>query len=201
MIILIDTNILINLEDNIIVNKQFSDFYRLAISNNCRVLFHPKAVPIDISKDKNMERNKIIKSKLDKYEQLEDFSEPNIEFKNHIGEKKINDEIDNRQLYQLYKGYVDYFVTQDIGIQMKSKKIGFQSKVLNIEQILTLLEDLFTIKIPSHPILREHSIREIENKFNSDFFDSLKADYGNKEFILWLKKCASENRKCYSLNC
>lgn len=197
--ILIDTNILINLEDNKVINKQFSDFYRLAITNNCQVLYHPKAIPVDISRDNNSDRKEIIKSKLEKYEKLKDYTEPTAEFKAHIGGKKINDEIDNKQLYQLYKSYVDVFVTQDNGIHKNAKKIGIQENVLNIEQILFLLEEQFTIKIPSHPILKEHSIREIEDKFNSSFFDSLKDDYGGQIFNKWLEKCAEKNRKCYSL--
>ncbi|WET02734.1 EVE domain-containing protein [Flavobacterium sp. YJ01] len=199
MRILIDTNILINLEDNKVINKQFSEFYRLAITNNCKVLYHPNAIPIDIDRDKNTNRKEIIKSKLDKYEKLEDFSEPTLEFNNHIGAKKINDEIDNKQLFQLYKGYVDVFVTQDSGIHKNAKKIGLQTKVLNVDEILCLLEEQFTIKIPTHPILREHSIREIENKFNSSFFDSLREDYGGDVFDKWLAKCLTKNRKCYTL--
>ncbi|MEG2102016.1 MAG: EVE domain-containing protein [Flavobacterium sp.] len=199
MRILIDTNILINLEDNKVINKQFSEFYRLAITNNCKVFYHPNAIPIDISRDKNTDRKEIIKSKLDKYEKLKDFSEPTVEFANHIGGKKINDEIDNKQLYQLSKGYVDVFVTQDNGIHKNAKKIGLQTKVLDVNQILYLLEEQFTIKIPTHPILKEHSIREIENKFNSGFFDSLREDYGGDIFDKWLAKCLTKNRKCYTL--
>lgn len=199
MRILIDTNILINLEDNKIINKHFSEFYRLAITNNCNVLYHPNAIPIDISRDKDSDRKEIIKSKLKKYEKLKDYSEPTLEFSNHIGGKKINDEIDNRQLFQLFKGYVDVFVTQDNGIHKNAKKIGIQAKVLNVEQILYLLEEQFTIKIPTHPILKEHSIREIEHQFNSPFFDSLREDYGGEIFNNWLTKCLTKNRKCYTL--
>lgn len=70
---------------------------------------------------------------------------------------------------------------------------------MKVKDIRVLLEDMFTIVIPSHPILREHSVRKIEDKFNSSFFDSLRADYGEKEFNNWLKKCAQKDRKCYSL--
>ncbi|KAF2330707.1 PIN domain-containing protein [Flavobacterium daemonense] len=199
MRILIDTNILINLEDNKVIIKQFSEFYRLAITNNCQVLYHPKAIPIDINRDKDLERKAIINSKLDKYEKLKDFAQPTQEFVNLIGQKKINDEIDNRQLYQLYKDYVDVFVTQDKGIHNNAKKVNLQTKVLDINEILYFLEEQFTIKIPTHPILKEHSVREIENKFGSVFFDSLREDYGGEVFDNWLLKCANKNRKCYSL--
>ena len=64
---------------------------------------------------------------------------------------------------------------------------------------LTLLENQFTFRIPTHPILKEHSIRDIEDKFESSFFDSLRDDYGQTDFNNWLKKCSINNRKCYTL--
>jgi predicted GNAT family N-acyltransferase/predicted RNA-binding protein with PUA-like domain len=197
--ILIDTNILIHLEDNKVINEKFAQFYRLAISNQCKILYHPKAIPFDLNKDKDIQRKNITTSKLKKYEKLENYAILSNDFNNKIGFRKDNDKIDNKQLYQLYKGYVDYFITQDKGIHEKAKSINLSKKVLNVVQILELLEDKYTIKIPSHPILKEHSIREIENKFKDSFFDSLRNDYGTEYFNKWLKKCAQENRKCYTL--
>ncbi|XCF05571.1 hypothetical protein ABI125_12660 [Tamlana crocina] len=199
MRILIDTNILIELEDNRVVSEDFAKFYRIAITNNCEVLYHPKAIPIDVSRDKNNQRKEIIISKLKKYQPLKDYLSPDKEFNSSLKSKKINDEIDNKQLFQLKKGFVDFFVTQDFGIHKNAKKIKCNNQVLTIKQALKLLEEQFTFIIPSHPILREHSIREIEDKFTSSFFDSLSADYGAIEFNKWLQKCAIENRKCYSL--
>lgn len=199
MRILIDTNILINLEDNKVVKDSFSQFYRSAIINNCKVLYHPKAISADLERDSNSERKSIIISKLKKYEPLEDFSFPTENFESLFKIKKNNDRIDILQLFQLYKGYVDYFITEDNGIHNNAKRIGLQPKVLNVFEIQKLLEELYTIKIPSHPILKEHSLREIENKFESTFFDSLREDYGEEVFNNWLEKCIKQNRKCYSL--
>lgn len=199
MRILIDTNILIHLEDNKVINESFAQFYRLAISNNCKVKYHPLAIPKDLDRDKDARRREITMSKLQKYEKLTDYSKPDERFNDLVGCKKENDAIDNLQLYQVSKNYVDYFVTEDKGIHSKAQKIGIESKVLNITTILKVLEERFTIKIPSHPILKEHSIREIEHKFSDAFFDSLREDYGGESFNAWLKKCAEKNRKCYTL--
>src|SRR5690554_637693 len=199
MRVLIDTNILIHLEDNKVINESFATFYRLAISNNSKVLYHPLAIPKDLNRDKNEDRKRITKSKLQKYEKLTDYSNPDENFYDSVGCKNENDRIDNLQLYQVNKGYVDYFVTDDKGIHSKAQKIGIENKVLNIATILSLLEEKYTIKIPSHPILKEHSIREIEHKFSNPFFDSLREDYGSDSFNAWLKKCAEKNRKCYTL--
>lgn len=199
MKILIDTNILIQLEDNRIIEKDFSKFYKLAISNGCKVLYHPDAIPQDIKRDKDTERKNVILSKLEKYERLENFAIPSPEFVKKIKDEKINDKIDNRQLYQLYKEYVDLFVTQDNGIHSKASKFNLETKVLNVTDALDLLEKQFIIEIPQHPILREQSIRDIESYVNSDFFESLRNDYGIESFNNWIKKCIKEDRKCYSL--
>lgn len=199
MTILIDTNILIQLEDNRVIDKKFACFYQLAVSNNCRVIYHPEAIPNDISRDTNQERKDIIKSKLQKYEILANFAKMPDEFNNQLGANRINDKIDNIQLFQLYKRYVDYFVTEDKGIHTKAKRINLEDKVLDISKMLSLLEEQFTIKVPQHPILKEHSIREIEDKFSSSFFDSLREDYGAEDFNNWLQKCVQKDRKCYSL--
>ena len=197
--ILIDTNILIQLEDNKVINENFAGFYKLAISNHCKILYQPETIPNDISRDANQERKEIIKSKLRKYEKLENYAKLTDEFNNQLGANRINDRIDNIQLFQLYKGYVDYFITEDKGIHTKAKRINLENKVLNISNILSLLEEQFVIKVPQHPILKEHSIREIEDKFSSSFFDSLREDYGVDSFNAWLQKCVRNDRKCYSL--
>jgi predicted nucleic acid-binding protein/predicted RNA-binding protein with PUA-like domain len=197
MKLLIDTNILIHLEDNRVISERYAGFYNLALSNNCKILYHPEAIPNDISRDSNQERKEIIQSKLHKYEVLENCAKVTDDFNSQLGANRINDKIDNIQLFQLYKSYVDYFVTEDKGIHTKAKRIGLENKVLNISDILSLLEEQFIIKIPQHPILEEHSIRKIEDKFSSSFFDSLRDDYSG--FDNWLQKCVSNDRKCYSL--
>ncbi|AZJ36441.1 hypothetical protein D6T69_13285 [Tenacibaculum singaporense] len=199
MRILIDTNILIGLEDNKVISEAFAKFYRIAITNECSVLYHPQAIPVDVSRDKNTNRKKIIISKLNKYESLENYAKLPDDFNKQLNSTKINDEIDNKQLFQLYKGFVDYFITHDNGIHKNSKKINLKNRVLTIEEMLKILEEKFTFRIPTHPILQEQSIRDIEYLFSSSFFDSLRNDYGTDSFNDWLEKCVTQNRKCYSL--
>lgn len=199
MKILIDTNILIQLEDNKVIEKEFSKFYSLAISNSCKILYHPDAIPKDIGRDKDVVRKSVILSKLGKYEKLNNFTKPTKEFLEKVKNDKINDKIDNRQIFQLYKEYVDLFVTQDKGIHSKAKIFNLNEKVLNITDALSLLESKYIIEIPQHPILTENSIRYLEPYFDTEFFDSLRMDYGSENFEKWLNKCVKEDRKCYSL--
>ncbi|MBA3986454.1 MAG: hypothetical protein H0X63_07780, partial [Flavobacteriales bacterium] len=119
------------------------------------------------------------------------------EFKNIVGQKKVNDEVDNIQLFQVQKGYVDYFITEDKGIKEKAKKINLTGKVLSIEDGLTLLKKLHYLVIPQHPLLEECSVREVESEIDQPFFDSLREGY--MAFNDWFLKCSRENRKCYLL--
>lgn len=198
MRILVDTNILIHLEDNKVLDKEFSAFYNLAISNKCDILYHNACLQ-DIAKDKDQGRQEIIASKLAKYTILQNPAPLDSAFSKSVGEKKDNDRIDNTQLYQLFKGYVELFVTNDKGIKKKAEKLGLSDKVLNSAEAYKLLDEKFTLKIPSHPVIDHVSVRELEKDFESEFFISLKNDYNPEKFMGWIDKCAKEDRKCYRL--
>lgn len=193
----IDTNILIHLEDNKVISDPFAKFYQLAVLNKCDVYYHPACLR-DIKKDKDEERQRITLSKLNKYVLMPDPAAPTIDFVGLVGEKKDNDEIDNAQLFQVYKGYVDYFITEDNGIHSKAAKLNLSEKVLTVANGLKLLQERYTLVIPQHPLLQECSTREIEKELNDEFFNSLREGYLG--FNSWfIEKCAKQNRHCYVL--
>lgn len=130
MRILVDTNILIHLEDNKILESEFSLLYSTAINNNCTIFYH-RACLDDLSKDKNEERRRIVISKLNKYTPLDNPAQLSDEISIEFGEKNDNDRIDNEQLLQLKKGYVELFITNDKGILKKAKKLNLQENVLD----------------------------------------------------------------------
>ncbi len=197
MRILIDTNILIHLEDNKVISDTFAKFYQLAISNKCDVYYHPACLR-DIKRDKDEERQKITISKLNKYVQMPDPATPGTEFAALVGQNKENDVIDNAQLFQVCKEYVDFFVTEDGGIHTKAKRINLSAKVLSVTDGLKLLQEKYTLIIPQHPLLQECSTREIEKELSDEFFNSLREGYTG--FNTWfVEKCARQNRRCYVL--
>lgn len=198
MRILIDTNILIHLEDNKVVNDDFYLFYQIAVSNNCSILYHPHCIK-DLSNDKNVERKQIIQSKLKKYSAMENVAILDDDFSKKIGEKKENDKIDNAQLIQLLKGYVELFVTNDLGIHKKAKLLGLENQVMTSKKGFEYLDKRYTLHIPKHPILEHTSVRNLEEDFESSFFESLRTDYGGQKFMDWIYKCAKYDRKCYRL--
>lgn len=71
--------------------------------------------------------------------------------------------------------------------------------MLNVQVALEYLKSIFTIVLPTHPVLKGHSIRELEPEFNQSFFDSLREDYNQALFDNWLLKCVIDDRQCYSV--
>ncbi|MCU0288891.1 MAG: hypothetical protein MUF15_21165 [Acidobacteria bacterium] len=179
-----------------LINEKFAAFLRYANSDECILYYHPACIE-DIAKDKDTERRAIVLSKIKKYKVLPNPAEVTKEFTEKVGKTNGNDEIDNRHLFQLYRGFVELFVTEDKEILRKAKKIACQDKVLLIADALDILKKKFDYKLPHHPILKGSSVRDIENHLSEPFFDSLKDDY--KDFDLWFDKCVRENRSCYSL--
>jgi len=196
MRILFDTNIIIALEDNKIIEANFSDFFRYAISNQCDVYYHPDCLK-DISRDKDSQRREIILSKFKKYELLQNPAGLTEEFIKIVGQKNENDRIDNKQLFQLYSGYVELFVTEDKEIKKKAQKIDCRDNVLSIKDALNKLKQKFDYTVPRHPVIYHCSVRKIKERINESFFDSLKADY--QGFIEWFEKCIKQDRECYNI--
>lgn len=196
MRILIDTNILIHLEDNKQVSNEYYKFYNSAIENHCRILHH-KGTLSDLSNDSDQERKNIILSKLQKYQVLENPAYPSQEFLDSIHAKKGNDLIDAQLLYQVYIGYVELFITEDRELLKKAFQMQMKDRVMNIKDGLDFLLEHFRFEIPAHPILSHGSVREIIDRKNDSFFDSLREGY--PDFDGWLEKCAKQDRSSYYL--
>ncbi|AKL98475.1 hypothetical protein [Endomicrobium proavitum] len=195
MRILIDTNILINLEDDKIIGHSFSNFYKLAQENKCDVIYNQAAVSRDIENDKDEIRKEKILSKIKKYPTQQNPAIPPETFITVIGQNNPHDEIDNIQIYQVYCKYVDIFVTEDRGIHKKAKKLNISAKVLNIEEATAYIKQLFIQIVPAHPVINSGSVRELTSYLQFDFFNKLREDYNN--FNQWFNKCCEEDRHCY----
>ena len=193
MNIIIDTNIIINLEDNKILEESFTRFIQLASINNCNIYYHKGTVE-DIERDKDNNRKAVTLSKLKKYTPFPNPGNPTPDFISRAGQKSINDEIDNKLLFQAYLNYTDILVTEDKGIQEKGLKFSLKN-IASINQAIEILSDKFIFRIPKHPNLEHISLRELVNELNDEFFDSLREDYSI--FNSWFKNSAQKNRQSY----
>jgi len=192
---LIDTNVIIALEDDHILKKEFADFHREAVKIG-NLLIHPIS-KVDISRDKNLERRKRTLSKLGKYEELEKPPEPDSIFLSKL--KALDnprERVDATILYSVVKNAVDFFVTEDQGIHRKAFILGIQERVLTIKQGVVFFRRLLHRDVPTHILVKNIPVYNLQ--LNDRFFDSLRADYGEKEFNLWFENICREGRPCWA---
>ncbi|WP_443738714.1 GNAT family N-acetyltransferase [Treponema sp.] len=195
MNILIDTNILIPLEDTSnVLNSNLATFCRLCSELNHKIYLHPSQKD-DLERDKNNERKEILISREERYQILINPPKPSNEeiLSFDWKQKKDNDRVDNELLYALYRNVIHILVTNDEEIHKKAKKVDIEDKVYRLSQIISFF---YSQSNPSE--VREVGIQN-DYVYQMDrrnlFFDSLRDSY--PKFDDWFDKICKEHRKCW----
>ncbi len=193
MRVLIDTNIFIYREDNNVLPDNLQELLRLLSELKAEILIHPLSVS-EIYRDKDEKRKGVILSKIKTYRYLESPIDPDPDFVSIVGvPQSHNERVDNALLFSLYKNAIDFLVTEDRGIYTKSKKIGVDDRVFNIEDGLVFLKRYLNTDVTPPPAIQKVPVHNLDIK--DPFFDSLKKEYG--EFEQWFNKISREGRKCW----
>lgn len=198
MNILLDTNIIIPLEDTSkILDSSFAELRKLSAEQHHCLYIHPMQLD-DINRDKNQDRRKIVLSRLKQYSQIENPPILSDQECNELGlsQSNDNDKVDNNVLFALYRGAVHLLVTNDEGIHRKASKIGLLDKVYRLEQFLLLLQRYTAASFSfGYTGVKERFLYEIDK--NLPFFESLRQSYDG--FDKWFQKCATDKRKCWCI--
>lgn len=191
---LIDTNVVIGLEDNHQVNRAFSAFARKCSTFGIRLFTHD-AVNDDICRDKDDRRKSITLSKLAKFENISSLPNENKSLLERIYGPlpKINDHCDARLLNALYEGVVDFLISEDLGLHKRADIVNLGDKVFSVQEALTWITSTFEPKVVSLPNISEKKAHEIPK--DSPIFVSLRDDYAG--FDQWFQKCISQHRTCW----
>lgn len=196
---LIDTNIIIGLEDNHTVNPAYALFSSLAAKHKVDVFVH-SAARDDIAQDKNTKRRAISNSKLAKFQTLEKVK--GLTKQNLVDEfgrlRKHNDVVDATLLHAVSIGAVDFLVTQDQGLHDRARRhsADLSRRVLFIADAAQLLTSTFEPK--QVPIRHVEEVSAHTINVSDEFFDSLRDGYGDVVFNRWWKeKCVSGRRPCW----
>ena len=197
---LIDTNIVVPLEPGLTTDFEINtdhalEFHRLAQKSGNTLYVHP-AIEYDLSRDKITERAILRKKLLNRYEKIT--SPPALSFleKKHVGnpKKDSNDFVDNCLLASVKGDAVDFLITEDKGLHRKARRSGLDSRVLFLQEAITLLLDLFDKSPPPPPSVRKVYVYELNE--NDSIFNSLRRDY-HPEFDDWFKSCKRTHREAY----
>lgn len=194
---LIDTNILIGLEDNHTVEVAYARLLALAATHKVDVYVH-EAAKDDIARDTDAKRRQISLSKIEKYRLLKKqrgLRQPDLEAA--FGPlKKPNDVVDATLLHSLELGAADFLVTQDKGIHQRALKRSpdLARRILFVSDATELLVQTYEPKqVPIRHVGKAEA-HEIDSR--DAFFDSLREGY--PEFDdWWREKCVKQHRSCW----
>lgn len=194
---LIDTNILIGLEDNLAVQPVYSKLLNLAAKHGVTVFVYEVARD-DIARDKNEERQKISLSKIEKYRLLkkrQGLTKEKLE--STFGAlSKPNDVVDAALLHALLIDAADFLVTQDKRLHERAQKhsADLERRVLFVSDAVDLLTQTYEPK--EVPIRHVADVEAHTINHEDTFFDSLRDGY--PEFDEWWKeKCVKQHRSCW----
>src|SRR5664280_2161701 len=129
--LLIDTNVLIGLEDAQPVQASLAELVRLS-SEYAVGLFVDGANYDDVARDRDDVRRSVTLSKLAKFQKLRGVPTPNdATLVARFGSiKNANDQSDVRLLVSLDAKAIDFLVTQDNGLHRRAERAGVGANVL-----------------------------------------------------------------------
>lgn len=196
--VLIDTNILIPLEDTArMLDPSFADLCRMSEQNGHVLYIHPDQAE-DIRRDKNENRRDIVLSRLQQYLSIP--SPPQLSDDELLAygwkQSDDNDRIDNLLLHSLCRGAVHFLVTNDRELHKKAKQAQVQEQVHRLDQFLSFLKSQTTKEQPPPYGIQELHLYEFD--VNQPFFDSLREGYN--DFNTWYRNAAADHRKAWCIN-
>jgi rRNA-processing protein FCF1 len=195
MKIILDTNILIHIEDPKELSKNLQDLLRIFREYGHQIFIHPASLK-DINNDKDEQRKKVILSKLKGYPVIEFPPKPTEDFLSLVGTSRSSNEInDNEILFAIQKNAANFLITEDYGLQKKAIRANLEVRVLPIDSALDYFKSLYARKEVRHTLLKEDFVRNLD--IEDSFFDSLKEDYGDTDFRNWFGKISIQGRKCW----
>lgn len=193
MKIIFDTNILIHIEDPKELSPNLQELLNIIRKYGHQIFIHPASLK-DINNDKDVQRRRIIISKLKGYPLIELPPRPTDDFLSMMGHSSSSNEInDNEILFAIQKNAADFLVTEDYGLHKKANRIDLDDRILSIASALDYFKNLYARIVPKHALLKEEYVRNLD--VDDPFFDLLKEDY--IAFRDWFKRISIEGRKCW----
>jgi len=198
MNVLIDTNIIIPLEDaGRELDSRLAEVKRLSADQGIDLRIHP-IQKIDIQRDRNENRKSIILSRLEQYNLVPNpphWTETEAKEAGELATSTSeNDYVDDVLLYTVQRDAVHLLLTEDRRIHRKAVRLGLQDRIYYIDSFLTFLRDQQKIQKHTPPLgIKSGFVHEFNVK--NVFFDSLREGY--PEFNNWFQKVARENRECW----
>lgn len=196
--ILIDTNIIIKRESVNNISFEIAKLFNWFAKKKNHIFIH-KLSKTEIENYGKEDVKQSVLTKLNSYDELPAFpniKDPFFEFIVSQYSKDENSEIDNKLLKEVYDGNVGVLLTDDNLMLKKAEQLYLRDKVLTSAELLSKFEH-------SDPKNIEYKMLAVKLKdfaevdLESEFFDTLREDYGGIDFDNWFKKKARNKEKAY----
>ena len=195
--VLLDTNIVIHRESSNNIANDVIQLYK-SLDNLKAKKYVIEDIKTEIKKHRNTNVVDNMLAKIEAYNCLpsRDIDDGNfLEVVSRFSNDD-NSKIDNKFLYQIYKGFVDFFVTDDKGILEKARQLYIDDVVLSATDFLNLVEKKYPSFI-DYNVLSVELCNISELNLNDKFFESLREDYGKFGFSNWIAKKYKSGEKAY----
>jgi ribosomal protein S18 acetylase RimI-like enzyme len=194
---LIDTNIIIGLEDWKEVSPELADLTQLAARHGVGIFVHATARD-DIARDSDVARRTVSLSKIAKYPlitKVRGLTQPDLEAEFGVCARP-NDVVDATLLHALKIGVADFLVTQDRGLHERAKRHSSDlgGRVLYVADALELLRSTYEPSQVTFPFVEETETHTIP--LGDPIFESLRDGYPGFD-QWWAEKCVKAMRKCW----
>jgi hypothetical protein len=197
MNILIDTNILIPLEDTArVLDPSLAQMCRSSETLGHVLYIHPLQQE-DINRDHDEQRRRIVLSRLEQYQIIPAPPQLSDDELRQYGwrQESDNDRIDNLLLHALCRGAVHFLVTNDKGVHKKARQAQIQEQVHHLDQFLRFLDSQVRDDAPPPFGIQERYLHEFS--VQQPFFDSLRDGY--EGFNDWYLEAAKAHRRTWSI--
>lgn len=188
---LLDTNILIPLQDSMVVlQPALTDIVRLCNAHGHQLLYHPASVE-DIQRDANVERRNRTLARLPQYTLLQEggpcpWNELPL---------SVNDACDNRILWALEQNAAHALITEDQRLHRKARDRGLSDRVYFIQSAQDWLKRLHEPAEINLPNIEEVELHTLTPQLGGIFFESIRTDYAG--FNQWFQRIAMEGRRAW----
>lgn len=188
---LLDTNVLIPLQDSMVVlQPSLANFVRLCNEHGHQLLYHSASIE-DIQRDGNVDRRTRTLARLGQYSRLQ--AGPPCPW-NHP-QTSVNDACDNEILYALKRDAAHALVTEDQGIHRRARELGLGNRVYFIQSAEDWLRRLHEPGEVQLPNIDDVELHTLTNQLIEPFFNSVRAAYDG--FDEWFRRKAMEGRRAW----
>ncbi|WP_156648073.1 GNAT family N-acetyltransferase [Methylobacterium sp. Leaf88] len=195
--LLIDTNVLIALEDPGQTEPLVADFARRCLAGAIALYVHPSTLD-DFDRDPDRYRRSISESRVSKFLQLAPIPLPPVaELEARWGTiRSENDRVDVALLHALSIKAVDILVSQDAGLHRRVRCGDLEERVITLSDAVAWLKSLQDPADDGLPHVSDVPAYSLDPR--DPIFESLRLDY--TEFSdWWLARCVAEHRPCWTI--